>query len=187
LHPGRRGAILIVVAVEPTEADLGYMRLALELAAEAKQRGDVPVGALVVREGRILGTGFNTRERDHDPTGHAEVIALREACRQARRWRLDGASLYVTLEPCPMCAGALVNTRIARLVYGAHDPKAGAVRSLYQLCEDPRLNHRLEVFGGLMAEECAGLLKDFFRAARARARRERGAGPRWQRGEEEPR
>ena len=160
------------------------MRLAMELAAEAGRRGDVPIGAVIVREGKIVGTGFNTREHEHDPTGHAEVVAMREACRLAQRWRLDGATLYVTLEPCPMCAGALVNTRIARLVYGAHDPKAGAVRSLYQLCEDPRLNHRLEVHGGLMADECAQLLKDFFRAARARARRERAAGrtkPRWQR------
>jgi tRNA(adenine34) deaminase len=159
------------------------MRLALELAAEAGTRGDIPVGALVVRDGRILGTGYNVREQVHDPTGHAEVVAVREACRQARRWRLDGASLYVTLEPCPMCAGTLVNTRIARLVFGAYDPKAGAVRSLYQLCEDPRLNHRLEVIGGVMAEECAAVLKRFFKAARARARLERanGDGPRWQR------
>ncbi|EDM75483.1 cytidine and deoxycytidylate deaminase zinc-binding domain protein [Plesiocystis pacifica SIR-1] len=153
------------------------MRMAMALGAEAATRGDVPVGALVVRDGKILGVGFNTREQDHDPTGHAEVVAMREACRQARRWRLDGATLYVTLEPCPMCAGTLVNTRIARLVYGAHDAKAGAVRSLYQLCEDPRLNHRLEVVGGVLAEECAALLKDFFKAARARAKaRKRGAG-----------
>ncbi len=159
------------------------MRVALELAARAGELGDVPIGALVVREGRILGVGFNTRERDHDPTGHAEVVAMREACRQAQRWRLDGASLYVTLEPCPMCAGTLVNTRIARLVYGAHDPKAGAVRSLYQLCEDPRLNHRLDVRGGVLADECATLLKDFFRAARvlAKARRRAGSpGTRWE-------
>lgn len=162
------------------------MRLALELAAEAGDRGDVPVGAVVVRDDRILGVGFNNREQDHDPTGHAEVVAMREACRQARRWRLDGASLYVTLEPCPMCAGTLVNTRIARLIYGAHDPKAGAVRSLYQLCEDPRLNHRVEVVGGVMGPECATLLKGFFRAARARAREQRAAGndePRWRQGD----
>lgn len=186
MRPVVRAAILIAVTNDPAvlERDLGYMRLALELAEQAEQRGDVPIGALVVRDGRILGTGFNVRERDHDPTGHAEVVAVREACRQARRWRLDGASLYVTLEPCPMCAGTLVNTRIARLIYGAHDPKAGAVRSLYQLCEDPRLNHRLDVVGGLMADECAALLKRFFKAARERAREHRAAGndePRWQR------
>jgi tRNA(adenine34) deaminase len=167
---------LFSIGVDPTAsdppvvADRRYMQLALELAREAAARGDVPVGALVVRDGRILGVGFNVREHRHDPTGHAEIVALREACKQARRWRLDGASLYVTLEPCPMCAGALVNARVARLVFGAEDPKAGAVRSLYQLCEDPRLNHRLEVIGGVLAEPCAALLREFFQAARARTR-----------------
>ncbi len=144
------------------------MREALRLARQAAARGDVPVGALVVREGVIVGTGFNTREREHDPSGHAEVVALREACRAARRWRVDGATLYVTLEPCPMCAGALVNARVARLVYGARDAKAGAVRSLYEICDDPRLNHRMEVVEGVLAEDCAQVLKDFFAAARAR-------------------
>ncbi len=168
-----------------TAADLRYMRLALELAAEAGARGDVPVGAVVVRNHRILGIGFNNREHVHDPTGHAEVVALREACRQARRWRLDGATLYVTLEPCPMCAGTLVNSRVSRLVFGAEDAKAGAVRSLYRLCEDPRLNHRLEVIGGVMAEPCAALLKQFFKTARARHRAARSQGnrvPRWKQG-----
>jgi tRNA(adenine34) deaminase len=155
---------------EPTAADRRYMQLALELAREAMARNDVPVGALVVREGRILGMGFNAREHRHDPAGHAEIVALREACRQARRWRVDGATLYVTLEPCPMCAGALVNARVARLVYGADDPKAGAVRSLYRLCEDPRLNHRLEVIGGVLAEPCGAVLREFFQAARAKTR-----------------
>jgi tRNA(adenine34) deaminase len=159
--------------VPATETDLRFMQLALELAAEAARRGDVPVGALVVRDGRILGVGFNTRERKHDPTGHAEVVALREACQLARRWRLDGATLYVTLEPCPMCAGAIVNSRVARLVYGADDPKAGAVRSLYQLCEDPRLNHRLEVVSGVLGEPSAALLREFFANARASARAKR--------------
>lgn len=140
----------------------------LRLARAAAAAGDVPVGALVVHEGRILGVGHNTREVEADPTGHAEIVALREACRRAGRWRLDGATLYVTLEPCPMCAGALVNARIARLVYGAADAKAGAVRSLYALCDDPRLNHRLEIRRGVMAEECAAVLRDFFREARAR-------------------
>lgn len=152
------------------DVDHRMMREALRLAAEAADRGDVPVGALVVQGGSIVGVGFNTRERDADPCGHAEVVALREACRAARRWRLDGATLYVTLEPCPMCAGALVNARIARLVYGAGDPKAGAVRTLYQLCDDPRLNHRLEIRAGVLAGECAAILSDFFREARARAR-----------------
>ncbi|MCA9689393.1 MAG: tRNA adenosine(34) deaminase TadA [Myxococcales bacterium] len=143
------------------------MSEALRLADSAAARGDVPVGALVVEDGRITGVGFNTREAQGDPSGHAEVVALREACRARRRWRVDGATLYVTLEPCPMCAGALVNARVARLVYGASDPKAGAVRTLYQLCDDPRLNHRMAITAGVLAEPCAALLRAFFRARRA--------------------
>lgn len=150
--------------------DLHYMRAALRLAEQAAARGDVPVGALVVLGGAVIGVGGNTREVDADPTGHAEVVALREACRAKRRWRVDGATLYVTLEPCPMCAGALVGARVARLVYGAADPKAGAVRSLYNLCDDPRLNHRMAVVPGVLASESAALLQDFFRRARARAK-----------------
>lgn len=149
------------------------MAQALEVAAAAARRGDVPVGALVVADGRIVGVGHNRREIDADPTGHAEIVALRDACRSADRWRVDGATLYVTLEPCPMCAGAIVNARVSRLVYGALDPKAGAVASLYEICTDPRLNHRLEVRSGVLADECAALLRDFFRAARARPRRPR--------------
>ena len=143
---------------------MGY---ALSLAEAAAARGDVPVGAVVVRDGVVIGVGYNTREREADPTGHAEIVALREACRSAGRWRVDGASLYVTLEPCPMCAGAIVNARVARLVYGADDPKAGAVRSLYEICTDPRLNHRVEVVAGVQAEASAELLRSFFRARRA--------------------
>ena len=154
-------------------ADERFMRLALELAREAATRGDVPVGAVVVRGGRVLGVGGNTRERDHDPTGHAEILALREACRTVGRWRLDGAALYVTLEPCAMCAGALVGARVARLVYGAADPKAGAVRSLYRLCDDPRLNHRLDIVSDLLADASAALLREFFQAARRRGAGER--------------
>jgi len=149
---------------------------ALALADEAAARGDVPVGALLVMEGRIVGTGFNTREHAGDPTGHAEIVALREACRALRRWRVDGATLYVTLEPCPMCAGALVNARVARLVYGAEDPKAGAARTLYQICDDPRLNHRMEVQGGVLAGPCAARLQRFFQAIRGRRRAEAEAG-----------
>jgi tRNA(adenine34) deaminase len=157
------------------DTDLRYMREALRLAAAAAARGDVPVGALVVQDGRITGVGFNTREAHADPTGHAEIVALREACRRAGRWRVDGATLYVTLEPCPMCAGALVNARVARLVYGAADPKAGAARSLFSLCDDPRLNHRMQVAPGVLAEPCAELLQRFFRDARARGRRDLSA------------
>ena len=159
-----------------TDLDLVYMREALRLAEAAASRGDVPVGALVVADGVIIGTGFNTREAAADPTGHAEVVALREACRRERRWRVDGATLYVTLEPCPMCAGALVNARVGRLVYGAADPKAGAVRSLFRLCDDPRLNHRMAIADGVLAEPCAAVLQRFFRAARGRGRRDMSLG-----------
>lgn len=151
-----------------TDDDERFMGHALALAEAAAARGDVPVGALVVREGRIIGVGHNRREIEADPTGHAEIVALRDACRSAGRWRVDGATLYVTLEPCPMCAGAIVNARVARLVYGADDPKAGAVRSLYEICSDPRLNHRVDVRAGVLAEPAAALLRDFFRRARAR-------------------
>jgi tRNA(adenine34) deaminase len=147
-----------------------FMELALARAAAAAARGDVPVGAVVVRDGVVVGVGENRREVEADPTGHAEIVALRDACRSAGRWRLDGATLYVTLEPCPMCAGAIVNARVARLVWGADDPKAGAVRSLYRLCDDPRLNHRVELCPGVLAEPAAGLLRAFFRQARARAK-----------------
>ena len=153
------------------DLDLVYMREALRLAHHAAARGDVPVGAIVVHAGTIIGAGFNTREAAADPSGHAEVVALREACRNQRRWRVDGATLYVTLEPCPMCAGALVNARVARLVYGAADPKAGAARSLFSLCDDPRLNHRMQVQDGVLAHECGAVLSDFFRAARGRGPR----------------
>jgi len=150
--------------------DLAHMRRALELARMAASDGDVPVGAVVVLDGRVLGSGCNRRELDADPTGHAEIVALREACRAVGRWRVDGATLYVTLEPCVMCAGAIVNARVARLVYGADDPKAGAVRSLWRVCEDRRLNHRVEVHTGVLAEQASALLQAFFRTARARPR-----------------
>lgn len=158
--------------------DHEYMRAALALAAAAAAVGDVPVGALVVLDGAVIGVGGNTREQRADPTGHAEIVALREACHNRGRWRVDGATLYVTLEPCPMCAGAIVNARVARLVYAAADPKAGAVRSLYRLCDDPRLNHRLEIVPGVLAERSAALLQDFFRRARARDKTVRGPKPR---------
>lgn len=158
--------------------DRRFMGEALALAREAAARGDVPVGALVVMDGRIVGTGFNTREHAGDPSGHAEIVALREACRATRRWRVDGATLYVTLEPCPMCAGALVNARVARLVYGADDPKAGAVRTLYRICDDPRLNHRLRIRAGVLADACGAALQSFFRAIRARGRVRQGEGAR---------
>ena len=143
------------------------MRLALAEASAAAETGDVPVGAIVVdAAGDVIGRGRNRREVDRDPTAHAEVVALREAARHLGTWRLHGAMLFVTLEPCPMCAGALVNARIERVVYGCDDPKAGALRSLYALGGDPRLNHRFQVTPGVLAEECGRLLSDFFAALR---------------------
>ncbi len=144
------------------------MRQALEQAELAAGRGEVPVGAVVVGpKGEVLSAAHNTRENSHDPTAHAELLALREAARVNGRWSLEGHVVYVTLEPCPMCAGALVNARIKKLVFGCRDPKAGSVRSLYAIAEDPRLNHKIEVVEGVLAGECSELLKTFFRALRA--------------------
>jgi tRNA(adenine34) deaminase len=142
------------------------MRLALVEAQEAPTHGDVPVGAAVVAAGTVVARAHNERERRADPTAHAELLALREAAAQRRSWRLDGATLYVTLEPCPMCAGALVAARVARLVYGPQDARAGAALSLYNIPQDPRLNHSLEITTGVLAEECLALLQDFFREKR---------------------
>jgi tRNA(adenine34) deaminase len=142
-----------------------WMELALEEARAAGAAGDVPVGAVVVHEGAVLGRGRNRREVDRDPTAHAELVALREAARALGHWRVE-ATLVVTQEPCPMCAGAIVNARVRRLVYGCPNPKAGAVATLYQIPTDPRLNHRVEVIGGVRSEECAALLQAFFAALR---------------------
>jgi tRNA(adenine34) deaminase len=139
------------------------MLLALDQARLAATHGDVPVGAVVVDQaGNALAAAGNEREIRHDPTAHAELLALREASRRQQSWRLTGHTLVVTLEPCAMCAGALVLARIARLVFGAFDPKAGAVSSLFDVVRDPRLNHRVEVRGGVLEAECSALLKDFF-------------------------
>lgn len=146
--------------------DSEWMRRALDLAREALTLGEVPVGAIVVRDGQILGQAYNLRETLHDPTAHAERLALTLAGRALGSWRLDGCTLYVTLEPCPMCAGAIVQARIPRVVYGASDPKAGACESLYRLASDPRLNHRALVEGGLLADECGEVLREFFRPRR---------------------
>jgi tRNA(adenine34) deaminase len=139
------------------------MRLALDQARMASMHGDVPVGAVILDQaGSVLTAAGNEREFRHDPTAHAELLALREASRRLRSWRLTGLTLVVTLEPCTMCAGALVLARIARLVFGAFDEKAGAVSSLFDVVRDPRLNHRVEVRGGILEAECGALLKDFF-------------------------
>ena len=145
--------------------DNQWMTIALEEARAAAAAGDVPVGAIVVADGHILGRGRNRRELDHDPTAHAEIMALREAAKALGMWRVE-ATLYVTQEPCPMCAGAIVNARVARLVFGCTNPKAGAVTTLYQLVTDPRLNHRVEVTGGIRADECAAELSSFFKRLR---------------------
>jgi tRNA(adenine34) deaminase len=146
-----------------------WMSEAIALAQQAASIGEVPIGCVIVHEptNQIVGKGYNRRETDRDPTAHAEILAMREAGRTLDHWRLLDCTLVVTLEPCPMCAGAMVNARIPRLVYGCDDPKAGAVRTLYQLCEDQRLNHRVEVMAGVRADECSLLLKDFFKAQRA--------------------
>ncbi len=150
--------------------DDDYMGLALREAGRARDEDEVPVGAVVVRDGRVTGRGHNQRERLADPTAHAEMIALTAAAAEAGTWRLDGATIYVTLEPCPMCAGALVNARVGRLVYGAADPKAGACGTLYDIPRDGRLNHRLEVTGGVRAAECGALLTTYFREKRSQGK-----------------
>jgi tRNA(adenine34) deaminase len=142
------------------------MEEAIRLAREAGAAGEVPVGAVAVFEGRVVGRGRNRREEDRDPTAHAELLALQEAARTLGRWRLTGVTLVATLEPCAMCAGAMVLARIDRLVYGADDPKAGAAGSLQDLSADPRLNHRFPVERGVRAADCGALLREFFRARR---------------------
>lgn len=150
-------------------SDEAWMRAALGQAQIAERLGEVPVGAVLVRGGEVLGQGFNRRESDHDPTAHAEVVALRTAARRLGSWRLEACDLYVTLEPCAMCAGALVNARVRRLVYGAADPKAGFCGSLGDLVRDRRLNHRIEVVSGVLGPECGRLLSEFFARRRVEA------------------
>jgi tRNA(adenine34) deaminase len=148
------------------EIDRRYMQEAIELARKALESEDVPIGALVVYRGRVIGRGYNQREKLQDPTAHAEMLALTAAAEYIGHWRLENCTVYVTLEPCPMCAGALVLARVARLVYGAPDEKAGACGSLYQITQDPRLNHRVETVGGVLAEAAVELLQAFFRRRR---------------------
>jgi tRNA(adenine34) deaminase len=147
-----------------------YMRMALQEARNAADVGETPVGAVVVCDGEVVARGSNRREIDADPTAHAEMIAVREAARVLERWRLEGCTVYVTLEPCPMCAGALHAARVERCVYGAADPKAGALGTLYDIASDERLNHRYEVVSGVLADESAALLREFFARLRARGR-----------------
>lgn len=152
--------------VDWPEDDVKFMKRALALAREAASAGEAPIGAVVVAEGRIVGEGRNEREELRDATAHAEMLAIQRASQVLARWRLSGATIYVTIEPCPMCAGAIYQARIDRLVYGAPDPKAGASGSLYEITSDGRLNHQVTVQRGLFEEESAEVLRAFFRARR---------------------
>lgn len=154
------------MTIQNEATDIAYMRQALALAQRAADQGEVPVGALVVFEDKVIGEGWNQPISTQDPTAHAEIVALRDAARRLANYRLTGASLYVTLEPCPMCAGAIVHARIARVIYGTTDPIAGAAGTVFNVLAAPSLNHRPAVQGGVLAEECAHGLKSFFQARR---------------------
>jgi len=143
-----------------------FMKLALEEAAQAVREEEVPIGAVIVYENRLIARAHNQREQLHDPTAHAEMIAITQAAEARRSWRLDGCTLYVTLEPCPMCAGAILLARIPTVVYGATDPKAGAVRTLYRLLDDERMNHRCQIVSDVLAEPCGEILTRFFQQQR---------------------
>ena len=148
------------------ETDIAFIQMALEEARSAASAGEVPIGAVLVHDGKVLARSGNRTIRDCDPTAHAEMVAIRQAALALGRWRLTGLTLVVTLEPCTMCAGAVTLARLGRLVYGAEDPKAGAVGSLWDVVRDRRLNHRPEVIGGVLAEECGAVLREFFAARR---------------------
>ena len=149
------------------DEDRYYMQVAIDQAKIAEENGDVPIGAVIVHNNQKIAKAYNQREQLQDPTAHAEIIALTQAAAALETWRLDGCTMYVTLEPCPMCAGALVLSRMDRLVYGCDDPKAGACGTLYNIVEDERLNHRLEVTSGVLADECSQVLQEFFERRRA--------------------
>lgn len=153
--------------VNQGEIDAHFMQRALELAFEAMDADEVPVGALVVYEHKVIAAAANQREMLKDPTAHAEMIAITQAAAALGDWRLERCTLYATLEPCPMCAGALLQARVPRLVFGASDPKAGAVTSLFRLLDDPRLNHRADVVGGVLSDRCGQILTEFFARKRA--------------------
>ena len=160
------GVLFWLAVADPSNEDLKFMRRALDEAAEAGRRGEVPIGTVVAVNGEVIATGSNRTITDCDPTAHAEMVALRAAARAIGNYRLTNATLYVTIEPCAMCAGAMIQARIARLVYGANDPKGGAVTSCFSVLDHPQLNHRVEVTSGVMADEAAELLREFFAARR---------------------
>ncbi len=147
--------------------DVTYMKIALSEAQNAAEIGEIPIGAVLVLDGEIIAKAHNMREIWQDATAHAETIVIREACKKLKRWRLTGATLYVTIEPCPMCAGAIVMSRISRLVYGSPDSKAGAAESLFNVVNNPALNHMVEVTSGVCSEECKQVMKDFFKKRRS--------------------
>jgi tRNA(adenine34) deaminase len=149
------------------QEDAQYMRLALAQASLAEDAGEVPIGAIVVFNGEIIGRGYNRNLIDHDPSAHAEMVAMREAARRLGNHRLRGCEMFVTMEPCAMCAGALIHARISRLIYGASDPKAGAVGSVLEVLNHPKLNHQMAVTSGVLLDECSGIVRDFFRSRRA--------------------
>ena len=151
------------------ENDEKWMRQALLLAKQAQAEDEVPVGAVVLYQGQVVGMGRNRSRMDSDPSAHAEMVALREAGKALNNYRLEGCELFATIEPCAMCAGALVHARISRLIYGADDPKAGAVHSVMQVLNHPQLNHRMEITGGVLAAECSQLLQSFFQSRRGKA------------------
>ena len=157
--------------MRPTMDDVTWMRAALEEARQAEAHGDVPIGAVAVRDGAIIARAHNRREIDGDPTAHAEVLTIRAVSKLIGHWRLEGVTLYCTLEPCSMCAGAMVLARLPRLVFGAYDPKAGAGGSVMDLLRHDRLNHRVEVVGGVLAEECGQVIVDFFAKLRAQGQK----------------
>jgi len=152
--------------INTTKNDEQYMKVAIDQAEIARENGDVPVGAVIVHQGRLIAKAYNQRQQLNDPTAHAEIIALTQAAEALGSWRLEGCTIYVTLEPCAMCAGALVLARIDRLVYGCNDPKTGACGSLYNIVQDERLNHRLEVTSGVLEEQCREQLQGFFAGRR---------------------
>jgi tRNA(adenine34) deaminase len=158
-----------------SEIDLAMMRRAIDLGRQAAALGEVPVGAVVYKGSEIIAEAYNLRESASDPTGHAELLAISAAGKKLGEWRLTDCSLAVTLEPCPMCAGAMVNARLGRVIYGATDPKAGACHTLYRIPTDTRLNHRVEMIGGVLADECGQLLKDFFKQRRQTSKDSRQA------------
>lgn len=172
LHQERQTGVNDVSAV-----DLNMMKRAIELAKKAAAIGEVPIGAVIYKNSKIIAEGYNIRESASDPTGHAELIAIAKAGKSLGDWRLTDCTLAVTLEPCPMCAGALVNARLSRLIYGAADPKAGACHTLYEIPDDDRLNHRVTMISGVLADECRKLLRDFFQQRRQINREERNARP----------